>query len=63
MSLNNNANTINGTPAGDHIFALGGADTINPGNGNDQIDAGAGNDTIKFKSTVDRKSTRLDSSH
>lgn len=49
---NNTANTVSGTAAGDHIFALGGADTINPGNGNDSIDAGAGKDVIKFKSTV-----------
>jgi hypothetical protein len=48
----NTANTVNGTAANDHIFALGGADTINPGNGNDTIDAGAGKDIIKFKSTV-----------
>jgi hypothetical protein len=48
----NNANTVNGTAANDHIFALGGADTINPGKGNDTIDAGDGKDVIKFKSTV-----------
>lgn len=39
------ADSINGTPSDDDIWAYGGSDTVNPGAGEDRVYGGPGNDT------------------
>ncbi|MDD5229619.1 MAG: calcium-binding protein, partial [Methylococcales bacterium] len=46
LSLSDDANTLDGSPANEKILGLGGADTLNGKEGNDYLDGGAGDDSL-----------------